>query len=120
MIFFKIVVDKKIVFSNFEDKFKESSYNSSSVRKVIRIFPQCEVELFGTDYDYKLLANNHIASKTAEAYAEIIKIKDDFKNTSRNEYNILSHNFITSQSFLQDALGQIIPEESLVRAENHL
>src|SRR3989344_434365 len=112
MIFFKIVQNNEIIFSNFSQDFDEKSLNQSKVRVFVKKLPKGEVVLFGTDYDYKLLANKHIAEKTAEVCKEIINIK-------QKENSILSHNFITNQSLLQDAIERVIPEKSLARAENH-
>lgn len=118
MIFFRLIKDKEVILSNCES-LKEELLRSSTTRMVSRFFSECEVQLFGTDYDYKILANKHIADKTAEAYVRLIKVRDDLKSDYKSEYAILSHNLITSYSLLQDALGRIIPEEGLAKAENH-
>jgi signal transduction histidine kinase len=117
MIFFKIVKNDKTFFSNFGQEFDENHFNHLKVRIFVKKIPKGEIVLFGTDYDYKLLANKHIAEKTAEVcevfFREIINIK-------QQEYSILSHNFITNQSLMQDAIERVVPEKSLARAENHI
>lgn len=119
MIFFEIIKNNDTVLSNIKSHSRQEFLNSSTVRNISRSINGFKINLFGTDYDYKLLANKHIADKTAEAYLNIISVKDDLRNEYGQEYAILSHNLITSHSLLQDAVWRIIPEVSLVDAENH-
>ena len=92
---------------------------SNSIKKVTHASKDFYIELFATEYDLKILSNKHIANKTIEAYAEIARTIEKLKTDYKQEYTILSHNLVTSHSLLQDALEQIVPEESLATAENH-
>ena len=120
MIYFKISKNNEIIIANLNDTLLKSFIDDSSVRKISHFSKDCDIELFATEYDYKLLSNKHIASKTIESYSNLNQIMEGIKKEYNQEYTILSHNLITSHSLLQDALGQIVPEESLSNAENHI
>src|SRR3989344_2943020 len=101
MIFFKLSKNNKVIFSNLGSEVKEGVSNLN-IRKVTRVLEGYEIELFGTDYDYKILANKHIADKTAQAYIMIDQVKEELTNKYNQEYIILSHNLLTSYSLLRD------------------
>jgi light-regulated signal transduction histidine kinase (bacteriophytochrome) len=114
MIFFKIINKNEVLFSNLN-----STPREASVRKVYRNINGYDIELWGSDYDYKILGNKHIADKTAEAYIKIVQFKEGLQNEYGKEYAIASHNLITAHSLLQDTIEKIIPEFTLVNAENY-
>jgi signal transduction histidine kinase len=118
MIFFKIINKNEVLFSNL-DSF-DGNLNGSRVRKIYRNIDGYDLELWGNDYDYKLLGNKHIADKTAEAYINIIKLSKGLRNEFGKEYAIISHNLITAYSLLQDSIEKVIPEFTLADTKNYL
>src|SRR3989344_4715873 len=97
----------------------EESREEKGMSYVFRRFPHGTVKIIATDKDKAFFVRGKQTNKVAEAYSQLILLIKDIEDKYKGQYDLLSHNLITTHSRLQDMLWAIIPERLLVGAENH-
>lgn len=127
MIFYELIDKDGVVlastFVSFEgkDAFKnlESRAERNGVQYAYRKYECGIVRLIATEQDATYLASGRQATKTLDAYSQVISLLSNFENRHKKQYTILSHNLVTTHGRLMDLTGSLVPGQRIASAGTH-
>ncbi len=97
----------------------EPSGELNGLRFIYRDYAEGSVRIVATGDDRKLISTTRHASKTAEAYSQLIPLFSKLEETYKHKYAVVSHNIVTTHSRLQDLVAALVSEQDLTVTDTH-
>lgn len=102
------------LFTNHADK----NIQVGEYKHTYREYPNWIVRLIASK-DEELFKSGKIATRTANAYAELAPIVNEMRRSQETAYKIFFHNLVTTHAQLQGETESILPERALMATDSH-